>query len=65
MKHKRLLGENKCIILDDNRSEWVMLIDYRENCVILSKSSDSMKTDGEILQNVKILEQGMSCRIIL
>jgi len=59
LKFKRLLGENKCILTDEHRAEWILLVDYTTNQVIFHKSSDSKKSDGEILLFLKPLEQGM------
>ena len=59
LKFRRLLGEFGCILTDEERSEWILLVDYRSNCVIFHKSSGSMKTDTAILENLQFLVTGM------
>ena len=59
LKFRRLLGESSCILTDEERSEWILLVDYRSNRVIFHKSSDSMRTDAAILENLQFLVTGM------
>ena len=59
LKFKRLLGEYSCILCDQERSEWILLVDFRSNSVIFHKYTDSMITDTEILENLKFFVTGM------
>ena len=59
LKFKRLLGDSKCIVSDDNQAEWLLLVDYNTMEVIFHKSTDSNMSDGEVLLFLKPLEQGM------
>ena len=59
LKFKRLLGDSKCILSDDNQAEWLLLVDYNTMEVIFHISTDSNMSDGEVLLFLKPLEQGM------
>ena len=59
LQYNRLLGDDCCILTDQERSDWVLLVDFRSNSVYLHKYTDSMKTDTEISENLQFFLTGM------
>lgn len=52
MRFPRLLGDDKLIVTDDNRNEWLLAVDFKCNGVFLWRNEDCITKEGTILSNV-------------
>ena len=60
LKFHRLLGDMKTVVLDAEKANWVVTINYGQNKVELYKNIDCNITDGSILVEIRkyLVEKG-------